>query len=279
MDHDRRAASTRRWRRASPPAGTSSFVARRAGVNNVVYPALISPAWWPIRCGRPTRWRRRSTSSLMTAAAIPLFLWARKLVSPVCALVAVALTLLLPAFVYTGMLMTENAFLPAFVLAAFAIAAGARAADAAAPAGRVRRDPARRRDPLPGPGPAGRAADGDPAQGPVRASRRAATAAAGASCGASSGDTGSRGACSWPEPLLYVAAQVARGRSLSSGLGSYQVVAGGYSFGEVRHWVLLHFAEFLFRRGDPGLVRSCCCSASRSAAAGRAARPSGHSSP
>ena len=35
---------------------------------------------------------------------------------------AVALTLLLPSFVYTGMLMTENAFLPAFVLAAFAFA-------------------------------------------------------------------------------------------------------------------------------------------------------------
>ena len=65
----------------------------------------------------------------MTSTAIPLFLWARKLVAPVFALVAVALTLLMPAFIYTGMLMTENAFLPAFVLAAFAIALGARAAD------------------------------------------------------------------------------------------------------------------------------------------------------
>ena len=36
---------------------------------------------------------------LMTAAAVPLFLWARRLVSPGWSAVAVALTLLLPSFV------------------------------------------------------------------------------------------------------------------------------------------------------------------------------------
>jgi hypothetical protein len=43
----------------------------------------------------------------------------------------------------------------------------------------------------------------------------------------------------------YVVREVAEGRSLSSGLGSYQIIAhSNYSFGAVRHWVLLHFAEF-----------------------------------
>ena len=50
--------------------------------------------------------------------------------------------------------------------------------------------------------------------------------------------------------LLYVGLQAARGHTLSGGLGGYQVVTGHqYSFGQVRHWVLLHFAEFFFSVG------------------------------
>ena len=50
--------------------------------------------------------------------------------------------------------------------------------------------------------------------------------------------------------MIYVLREVASGRSLSSGLGSYQDVAhGGYSFGEVRHWVLLHAAELPLAAG------------------------------
>src|SRR5436305_5512289 len=59
---------------------------------------------------------------LMTATVVPLYFWARRLVSPLYGLVAVALVLLMPSLTYSGMLMTENAFLPAFVLAAFAMA-------------------------------------------------------------------------------------------------------------------------------------------------------------
>jgi hypothetical protein len=58
----------------------------------------------------------------MALTPVPVYLWARRLVTPVQALVAAALTLLLPALFYSGILMTEGAFLPAFVLAAFAIA-------------------------------------------------------------------------------------------------------------------------------------------------------------
>src|SRR5262249_35161271 len=59
---------------------------------------------------------------LMTLVAIPVYLWGSRIASRWWALVAVALTLLIPAFFYTGELMTENAFFPAFVTAAFAIA-------------------------------------------------------------------------------------------------------------------------------------------------------------
>ncbi len=58
----------------------------------------------------------------MALTAVPVYLWGRRLVPPVYALLAAALTLLLPAFFFSEILMTEAAFLPAFVLAAFAIA-------------------------------------------------------------------------------------------------------------------------------------------------------------
>lgn len=58
---------------------------------------------------------------LMTLAAIPVYLWGVRLAPRRYALIAVALTLLLPSLFYTGELMTENAFFPAFVTSAFAI--------------------------------------------------------------------------------------------------------------------------------------------------------------
>jgi hypothetical protein len=59
---------------------------------------------------------------LMTLAAIPVYLWGIRLAPRRYALVAVALTLLLPSLFYTGELMTENAFFPAFVTGVFTIA-------------------------------------------------------------------------------------------------------------------------------------------------------------
>ena len=58
---------------------------------------------------------------LMSLAAVPVYLWGRRFLSPLGALVAAALTLLLPGLVLTGTLMTENAFFPAFLLALLAI--------------------------------------------------------------------------------------------------------------------------------------------------------------
>ena len=58
----------------------------------------------------------------MTLSAVVVFLWTRRLASTPYALVAAGLVLLMPTFAYTGMLMTENAALPAFLLGAFVIA-------------------------------------------------------------------------------------------------------------------------------------------------------------
>jgi hypothetical protein len=232
-------------------ASSGHFLIREAptSINNVVYPALISPAWFAHPMGTTYALAKAINVVLMTATAIPLYLWARRLVAPVFALIAVALTLLMPAFIYTGMLMTENAFLPAFVLAAFSIALvlerptlwcqlAAFAAILLAVAIRFQglvllavlpvaillkvlfELRAERRT--------------EPRQFVWREVRRYWISFALLATGV----------------LLYVGLQAARGHSLRDGLGSYQVIAGhGYSFGAARHWVLLHFAEFGFSVG------------------------------
>ena len=232
-------------------ASSGHFLVRGApsDVVSVAYPALISPAWWFHPMSTTYALAKALNVVLMTAAAVPLFLWARRLVSPGWSVVAVALTLLLPSFVYTGTLMTENAFLPAFVLASFAFAAAlerptlvrqALAFAAILVAALVRlqglvlvavlptaillkvvfelRDA--------------------PRPQPLRfvwvELRRYWVTGALLAAGA----------------VLYALREVASGRSLSSGLGSYQAVAhAGYSFGEVRHWVLLHAAELPLAAG------------------------------
>ena len=58
---------------------------------------------------------------VMSLAAVPAYLLARRLVAPFPALVAAALALLIPSVLYTGMLMTENAFYPLFLLTALVL--------------------------------------------------------------------------------------------------------------------------------------------------------------
>ncbi len=87
-----------------------------------VYPAVISPAWHFGPMSTVYGATKTINVVVMTLAVVPVFLWARRLVSPVYAVVAAALTLALPAFVYTDSLMTENVFFPALVLALYALA-------------------------------------------------------------------------------------------------------------------------------------------------------------
>ena len=80
-----------------------------------LYPILIAPAWLADGVGHAYGLAKAINAVVMTLAAIPLYLWARRLVSPGYALGAAALTLLMPSFLYTGTLMTENAFYPVFL--------------------------------------------------------------------------------------------------------------------------------------------------------------------
>jgi Dolichyl-phosphate-mannose-protein mannosyltransferase len=59
---------------------------------------------------------------VMSLAAVPVYLWGRRLVSRGWALSAAALTLAVPGLAYSGLVMTEVAFYPVFVLAAWAMA-------------------------------------------------------------------------------------------------------------------------------------------------------------
>ena len=201
------------------------------GASNVGLRAAVSGAdracWLEDSIGRAYELAKMINALLVTLAGVPVYLWARRLVSPAYALLALGLFLLLPAQLYAGTLMTENAFLPVFLLATFAIAlalerptllrqALALAAIVLACAIRIQglvlvlilltaiavmgRDRLRR-------------------FGPTFA------AVVGAA-------------------LIYVIVNLARGEPLSQVLGAYRPVASThYSVGDALVWVVRHFAE------------------------------------
>jgi hypothetical protein len=81
-----------------------------------LYPVLVSPAWLAGSVGTAYTLAKVINVVLMTLAAVPFFLWARRLLRPAYALAATLLVLLLPAVLYANLIMTESAFLPAFLL-------------------------------------------------------------------------------------------------------------------------------------------------------------------
>ena len=91
-------------------------------IYSVGYPLLISPAWLSGSVESAYVIAKSINVVLMSLAAIPVYLWARRLVSPLGAVTVAALTLLMPALLYGGTLMTENAYFPAFLTACFALA-------------------------------------------------------------------------------------------------------------------------------------------------------------
>ena len=223
-------------------------------VPSVLYPLAISPAWLADDVPAAYGIAKALNVLLMTLVVVPTYLIARRLVTPAWALAAVGLVLLMPSFHYTGVLMSENAFFPLFVAAALfftralerptlgrqalalgvaGLAVGVRVQAvvllAVLPAAIVVKALLDAR--APGSGPAWRrAAESLRAFWPT-----GAVLAGGA--------------------LAFLALQAARGSSLSSALGSYDVVAtSDYDFGQVAHWIGLHFAEFGF---SVGIVPAC----------------------
>ena len=89
-----------------------------------IYPRLISPAWMLFdSAGTPYAAAKVINGLLMTVAAVLVYLLGRRFLERRFALIAAALTLLLPPLLYSSVLMTENAFFPAFTLSILAIAA------------------------------------------------------------------------------------------------------------------------------------------------------------
>ena len=121
-------SSTPSSRRTSPP--TAQFLVRGVPSHGYgfVYPVLIAPAW-RLFTSIPDAYTaaKAINAVLMSLAAIPAYFLARRVLPAGLSLVAALLAVLVPSMLYTGMLMTENAFYPLFLLAAFLLVAHARA--------------------------------------------------------------------------------------------------------------------------------------------------------
>lgn len=213
-----------------------------------LYPVLISPAWLGTSVGTAFAVVKVLNVLLVTLAAIPVFLWARRLVRPVLALVATLLVLLLPALLYANLIMTESAFLLAFMLW---ILLAARALERPTPLRQVLAVVAI------GLPVAIRAqgvflvpilltalllkvlldarADGRLTIGSLVKGLRAYVVTFAVVGGAA---------------LAYIALKLVQGRGLSSALGGYSVTTQtDYSLREVARWSVLHLAELVFAVG------------------------------
>ena len=87
-----------------------------------VYPALIAPAW-RLHGAVPDAYAtaKQINAVVMSVAAVPAYALARRLLGMWPSLVVAVLTVLVPSMLYTGTLMTENAFYPLFLLACLAL--------------------------------------------------------------------------------------------------------------------------------------------------------------
>jgi len=107
-------------------AATGHFEIRGVASNGYgfVYPALLAPAW-KLFGAMPTVYgaAKAINAVAMSLAAVPAYFLARRLLGQGLALVAAALTVLVPSMLYTGTLMTENAFYPLFLVVCLALVA------------------------------------------------------------------------------------------------------------------------------------------------------------
>jgi hypothetical protein len=87
-----------------------------------VYPVLIAPAW-ALFASVPRAYSAAKAIDgvVMSLVALPVYFLARRLLPTALALVAAVLAILVPSMLYTGTLMTENAFYPLFALACLAL--------------------------------------------------------------------------------------------------------------------------------------------------------------
>lgn len=103
-------------------AGGSLFEIRGVHVNvTYAYPLVLAPAWLLPSMASTYAVAKGIDVVLVSAAAVPVYLWGRRLVSPVGAAVAAVLVLLLPELALSTALMQENLAFPAFLVAVLAL--------------------------------------------------------------------------------------------------------------------------------------------------------------
>ena len=102
--------------------GHLAVLGRPIGYLSLVYPALIGLPFALGNVGEAYALVKGLQALVISLTAVPVYLWSRTLVGPYWALTAAALSLTLPGLAYSGLLMSEVAFLPLMTLAAWAMA-------------------------------------------------------------------------------------------------------------------------------------------------------------
>jgi hypothetical protein len=92
------------------------------GFFGVVYPALVGLPLHALGVSRGYALLKPLQALIVSLTAVPVYFWARSLMSVRWALVAAVLSLCLPGLALAGFLMTEVVFLPVFCLAAWTMA-------------------------------------------------------------------------------------------------------------------------------------------------------------
>jgi hypothetical protein len=216
-------------------AATGHFAVREAPTSGYgyVYPVLISPAYALFR-SIPTVYTgiKVINSLLVSLTAIPAYLLARRVVSQWGALAVAVLTVAVPSTFYAGVVMTENAFYPLFMLLALALVAtlerprarnvvlflGALVLAYETRAQAIAVLPAALTAPLVAAALSGRR---------VEVTRQRLLYAVVIGLG-----------------LLAIVAEVGRGRSIKSLLGAYSAAtSSSYHASTIAHWLLWHLAE------------------------------------
>lgn len=92
------------------------------GIVSVLYPLLLVPAY-AFFDSLPDAYAAARTINavVMSLAAVPAYLIARRLLPSRWSLLAALLAVAIPSLAYTGTIMSENAFYPAFLVAAWAL--------------------------------------------------------------------------------------------------------------------------------------------------------------
>jgi dolichyl-phosphate-mannose-protein mannosyltransferase len=104
-------------------SGTFEILGRPTEFISLVYPALVGGPLSLANVERGYHLLKLVQALLMSLTAVPVYLWARSLGARGWAFAAALLTVALPGLAYSGLIMTEVAFYPIVVLAAYALAA------------------------------------------------------------------------------------------------------------------------------------------------------------